>query len=1069
MAMVLERPPLLLPLDADQADAAATHRNVLVIAGPGAGKTRVVVGRIQQLLNHGGANGEPVPPGEICCITFTNKAASEIQARLRDHFPAQADEITVRTFHGIARDILREFHEAAGLPKHFHIIDEATQDEILLHALKRHQLQRDPLVLRRLKSHLDLEKSALRHPLTHPRALGDAAAIMPKLFSDYQAFLHDHGVLDFNDLLLAALQVLLTHPPALAAMHARCRYLMLDEFQDVNQVQFELVRLIAGPDSIVLAVADGDQMIYGWRGSNARYLRAFQEEYHADIKYLLRNYRAEEPLQWLARGLIQHNEQRTQPPPSIPAELTNRAATVFHLLTEAEEVRAVEKIIHATLAKDPSLSYRDIAILYRTHGLADRLEKDLALSGVPVQRVRKTPDDPEGGLEHLISYLRLGLHLFDWDLYRAMEYPRRLLSPQENLWLNQAHQQSGEELLQLIETGVPRLSPLATGKLKRFAALVREIHHRDPDISPSAFQRYLITSLGEFRCPMTDAEEAVVLEAALPIAAGQRARIEQVRAFLEAHPEGRLVMAHNGTVTGALAALIASEASRRYLHRPTAIAPVASLTSAQLAKLLGPKGASLVMTFGLTNDQIDELETRIVESGVETPCSHGPVQLDLVERFDVAFETFVFWATFLAEPARREPQEVVVLDTETTGVEPFRCHLLQVAAERVDLTTGEVKDTFLSFLKPPEHIPSKVQELTGITDAMVEDAPSPSQVIPELLAFLGDAPLVGHNLAGFDLPILRRYAMQAAKTELHNLPLDTLLWSRDLFPRQNHTLEALASRFHIVPEDGRQAHQADVDVWLVRQLWPVLTTWDALKRGLLFSQVAHILLALASFQDDAPEDLIRKAVREGAKRIIQRVEQDDRDIAMLLGRHFDEFQSQRLLGLVKEMGRQPLEEDLAQDRFEQHIRLLQDLILRYEDAGTHEGLRGFLDYYYLLNDQDYLNTEDTVKLLTVHAAKGLEFEVVILVGMEQGSFPHYLAVNNIHRIEEERRLLYVALTRARRKVYLTYVQARHGRFRPPSMFLKELPRQLVRIFKSDKVEQLEKKPGSKRFKDNAAG
>jgi DNA helicase-2/ATP-dependent DNA helicase PcrA len=183
------------------------------------------------------------------------------------------------------------------------------------------------------------------------------------------------------------------------------------------------------------------------------------------------------------------------------------------------------------------------------------------------------------------------------------------------------------------------------------------------------------------------------------------------------------------------------------------------------------------------------------------------------------------------------------------------------------------------------------------------------------------------------------------------------------------------------------------------------------------------------------------------------VEQDEREIAMLLGRHFDEFQASRLLALLKELAREPLEDDPSHDRFERHGKLIAEQILRYEESGGGDGMRGFLDFYYLLNDQDYLDTEDTIKLLTVHAAKGLEFEVVIVVGLEQGSFPHYLAVNNIHRIEEERRLLYVALTRARRKVYLTYVQTRHGRYRSPSMFLKELPQALVRQFKSDSIDK----------------
>lgn len=1055
------RPRLPLPLDRDQAAAASAGHHLLVIAGPGAGKTRIIIGRIQHLLEGGSPGGRPVDPAEICCITFTNKAAAEITARVREHFPDAAEVVTVRTFHGLARDIVQQHHALVGLPRHFHVIDEATQQDILSFACRKHQLRRDDLVLRRLKSHLDLEKAALRYPIGHPKA--DAAATGPlrQLFTGYQRYLHEHGILDFNDLLLTAVEVLLTSPEALRQLHARYRYLLLDEFQDVNQVQYELIRLLAGPDCTVLAVADGNQMIYGWRGSDREYLRRFQADFEAPVLELTRNYRAAPQLQELARHLIAHNAPRHERPPA-PAEGDASCATVFHLRDEEEEVRTIERIIKAALQKDPTLHYRDLAVLYRTHGLADRLERDLALAGIPVQRVKKEDAATEEGIGHLVAYLRLSQHLFDWDLYKAMEYPRKLLSPIENLWLNQAHQREGTPLLDLLSGELPAyIAPLSQSKLRRFVRLVRELHGNPEARTPSAYFAHLVESLGIFRSHFTEDEEAGLLPALLAAAATGEAGRTRMQDFLRREPSGRLLLVHNGTATGLLAALMGREGVRETLHRQTALAAAQSLTPETLTRLQSgePRSPLLCLTFGLTADQAVHTEALVAESGVAAPVLHVAPSLEAVEDFAVAFQTFAWWAQLLAQPLEPYSAEAVIFDLETTSVQPMRCHVLEIAAQRIELATGAVRETFESLVRPPVAVPPVITELTGIRDADVADAPPLPRVLPRFLTFLGEAPVLGHNLTGYDLPVLRRFLPLFGDEQLENLPLDTLPWSRELLPRQRHSLSALAEHFQLTLPEGMRPHRALADVEMVRQLWPKLVELDQMRRGLLYSQRALILLALATYQEGVAPDPLRQALREGARRLLQYQETDDRDIALLLGRHFDEFTAARLLALVKQLRTEPLGDDQRRDRFEQQVAALRAQILQFEEAHPNEGLGAFLTFHYLLSDQDVLSTEDTVKLLTVHAAKGLEFEIVIVLGMEQGTFPHHLALRNVYRIEEERRLLYVALTRARRKVYFTALQTRAGRWRQESMFLRELPRKLVRVLRSDKTVRKASKVG----------
>jgi DNA helicase-2/ATP-dependent DNA helicase PcrA len=294
-----------IELDKDQKKAVEYDRgNLLVIAGPGAGKTRVIIGRMQHLIDNG------VQPERILAVTFTNKAAEEITDRIRLVLPPNQAEPTVSTFHAFALKILRDFHETVGLKKFFTIIDDSAQDEILRASLKSHKIAPSVTVLRRLRSHMDSEKAKISFPLYHPNIVGDLSDDIRDVFREYQKFLAENDAVDFNDLLLLALMIIQSDDQARAKYQHRYDHVLLDEFQDINLVQYELTRQIVRDDTQVLGVADADQMIYRWRGSDAKLLNAFLRDFKAEKMELATNYRSSDEIITATKALISHKNPR---------------------------------------------------------------------------------------------------------------------------------------------------------------------------------------------------------------------------------------------------------------------------------------------------------------------------------------------------------------------------------------------------------------------------------------------------------------------------------------------------------------------------------------------------------------------------------------------------------------------------------------------------------------------------------------------------------------------------------------------------------------------------------------
>jgi DNA helicase-2/ATP-dependent DNA helicase PcrA len=365
-------------------DAAIDHADgpLLIVAGPGTGKTRTLVERIARLVRTRAA-----APDEITAITFTRKAATELRERLAK-LGARAGGVSVQTFHALGLDLLRAHAAAAGLPPHFAILDEAGRQALL--AQVHTEAGECALSVARTASAISAAKAALVAP--------EAAT---PVYAAYERALADSGALDFDDLVARAVWLLETDEAALAFARGRCRHLLVDEYQDINAAQYRLVRLLApsGPSTNLCAVGDPDQAIYGFRGSDPSYFARFASDYPgARTLTLGRNYRSVASVVRLATAIIERTPGRV---PRALQPLAARGNKILRqvLADERAEADFIAAEIEAQVAGTSFLSmdagraadghglaFHEIAVLVRLSAQADAIEEALDRSGIPCHR-----------------------------------------------------------------------------------------------------------------------------------------------------------------------------------------------------------------------------------------------------------------------------------------------------------------------------------------------------------------------------------------------------------------------------------------------------------------------------------------------------------------------------------------------------------------------------------------------------------------------------------------------------------------------------------------------------------
>ena len=420
---------LLNNLNDDQREAVKyVEGPLLIIAGPGSGKTRVITRRVAYLVLH-----KDVNPWNIAAVTFTNRAAREMQQRLfgrsvRDSaaplLQYRNAERTMRTFHSLCAMVLRSDGEAIGIPKEFVIMDDDDQIGLVKQAMELVDVDPKRYPPRAVLSAISAAKSQLLGPQGLAGATGQYDQIVHRVFVQYQAALERSHAVDFDDLLRRTVDLFRESPQTLSKYQERFFYLMVDEFQDTNVAQYEIARQLAGKYQNLAVVGDPDQSIYSWRNADIRNILSFQEDYpDAKKVYLSQNYRSTGVILEAARSLIAANKHRieqdlfTRNDPGAPV-------TVAEAYDEDEEAERVIEEVDRLRHEDFRL--RDCVVTYRVNAQSRALEEACLRYGVSYKIVGGIRFYHRREIKDLLAYLRLVQDPYDEvSLARVINVPAR--------------------------------------------------------------------------------------------------------------------------------------------------------------------------------------------------------------------------------------------------------------------------------------------------------------------------------------------------------------------------------------------------------------------------------------------------------------------------------------------------------------------------------------------------------------------------------------------------------------------------------------------------------------------
>ncbi|HDQ71733.1 MAG TPA: DNA helicase UvrD [Chloroflexi bacterium] len=383
-----------------QKAVAASEGPVLVLAGPGSGKTRVLTRRVAWLVQE-----MDVAPWRIMAVTFTNRAAREMRNRLdRLLGAARARSLTLGTFHAVCARILRREAEAAGIPRDYAIFDSDDQRRLIKQALK--DLNLDEKLYRPRSIHSAISRA--KNELTPPQAYTSSTyygEVVKRVYERYQALLRANSGLDFDDLLMVTAHLLGQNADVRAKYQERYQHVLVDEFQDTNQAQYTLLHHLQGGHHNLFCVADEDQSIYAWRGADYRNIRRLRDE-HPDILTILleQNYRSTQNILDAAQAVIRHNLDRTD-----KALFTERGGGPKIVIHEAYDQDDEAAFVARTIAQLTRQGKRfgDCAVMYRTNAQSRALEEALMRTGTPYKLVGATRFYARREIKDVIAFLRL--------------------------------------------------------------------------------------------------------------------------------------------------------------------------------------------------------------------------------------------------------------------------------------------------------------------------------------------------------------------------------------------------------------------------------------------------------------------------------------------------------------------------------------------------------------------------------------------------------------------------------------------------------------------------------------
>tara|TARA_B100000745_G_scaffold16757_1_gene11993 strand:- start:109 stop:2058 length:1950 start_codon:yes stop_codon:yes gene_type:complete len=414
-------------LNEAQRKAACTIKGpLLVLAGAGSGKTRVITHRIVHLIASG------VAPHNILAVTFTNKAAAEMRERALKLIGGNKETVragleekpTITTFHSLGVRILKEHHTTLGLPRHFTIYDRSDSLKAIKQALEKNDFSPKQFEPRKVLGQISRAKGDAKKP----SELGDEvnsffAEVVVRTWQEYEDILKKNHALDFDDLLLKTLRLLEEYPFITEALQKRWRYIHIDEYQDTNRVQYEIARLLAGKEKNICVVADVDQNIYSWRGADIQNVLRFESHFPGAQTILLeQNYRSTQNIIAASNDVIKKNKNRIEKN-VFTKNIEGEKITLYPAMNGSDEAEYIALTAKEIISKGTPPS--DVAVLFRTNFQSRGLEEAFLRHSVPYQ-VLGTKFFERKEVKNVLSFLRLALNENSAaDLTRVVNVPPR--------------------------------------------------------------------------------------------------------------------------------------------------------------------------------------------------------------------------------------------------------------------------------------------------------------------------------------------------------------------------------------------------------------------------------------------------------------------------------------------------------------------------------------------------------------------------------------------------------------------------------------------------------------------
>ena len=953
---------------------------VLVLAGPGTGKTRVLIARIVWTIRQ-----QNILPENILALTFTNKAASEIKQRLIAVEGVKGENVWTGTIHGFAFQILRKYHNRIGLDRHFTICDSIYQNHLISELCAPH-------IRENLEGKVRGILLAFSHHITKGRNLPPFAAAR---YLEYKAYLDQHKLIDFDQILVKCHQLFSENPDVRTQYQHQYKAILVDEFQDTDSVQYDLLKMLAENHRNIFVVADDDQSIYTWRGASPENIRKFIQDFLIERPILLKiNYRSGARIIDAATRVIEKTERLEREKPLEIYEQGEHEVAIHFFNNEKQEVEFLTHRIRGW--NDQGTHFRDMAVIYPFHRIGQSLEQYFIQSQIPYQMARGQSILDHPSIRKMILYLRLTL---DPEDYIALEQlteqetgqalfnmiklhaRKQRISFRKALYMYYRNEDSrlDRDMNIRIQRFVMQLANLVNLRdFYRFAQVMFDIYHFVTDSQ--------IKSLESEINHLEDIEELIASERGLQcFDPGERYNIY--------HSDPKIIfLAEKLLQKTGIPVAGENETTVRYLA---------------LSEPPEKNDKAFIPLYKLKNN---------FRQGSMT-CLFKFLQWQLAGH--QMFEAYV------------------VLDLETTDRDPETCDIVEVAAVRV--RNGKVTDELESLIKPEKNIHPAAQAVHGISSDQLTDKPSIREFWPELRAFIGDDIIIAHNGYNFDFPILDRFARIFDGSKLANVRFDTLVLARNLFPGGSNSIDSLMNRYGLSSD---KRHRALEDVKLLSTIFVNLQlARKSIARKISFEMFLDIVSLGDYIENKINEQEDRLFFIGGARKLITPYS----GIMTEFTRKFGLGDQDLSAAIHSQLERlQPGFLHFSQD--ENLIIRLREMASEFNHLPVREAITGFLGQIALQQAQDELNDINAVSLLTYHAAKGLEFDKVILIGLENDNMPGFHASRQneeddrpvTKKMEEQRRLFYVGMTRAKSELIMTAVRNRGGWERKSSPFLKDI-------------------------------